>query len=272
MISNKFEEQIFFTTTRITIPSEVGNGAAIGTGFLFNAPLNDEQGRLVTLLISNKHVFVNPLGKIAFNFNRKNAEGDPDFGNVHTFLGDDFSAIYTEHPDPSIDLACINASSITQPEHNVFYKNVTPEMLSDFNEELLFPGLDVWFVGYPENRFDVTNNLPLLRRGYIASYPKVDFNSRKLFVIDAQVFQGSSGSPVFAPIGGQYKLIGIVTETMIKHGKLQAIPTLHANVGVQQILGLGLVIKATALKELIELAVDKVKASLKINDEPTNEK
>ncbi|MFA6276375.1 MAG: serine protease [Pedobacter sp.] len=272
MISDKFEEQIFFTTTRITIPSETGNGEAIGTGFILNAPLNDPEGRSVTLLISNKHVFVNPLGSIAFNFNHKTKTGNPDFGNIHTFSGKDFSALYTEHPDAGIDLACINASIITQPEHNVFYKNLTHDMLSDFNEDQLMPGLDVWFVGYPENRFDVTNNLPLLRRGYIASYPKVDFNSRKLFVIDAQVFQGSSGSPVFAPIGGHFKLIGIVTETMIKHGQLQAIPTLHANVGVQQILGLGLVIKATALKELIDLAVNKLKASLKIYDEPTNEK
>ncbi len=271
MIPNKFEEQIFFITTRITIEEDAGKGASIGTGFLLNAPLNDEQGRHVTLLISNKHVFVNPNGTIAFNFNYKKEDDNPDFGKIRTFLTKDFSSLYTEHPDPAIDLACINASGITQPEHNIYYRNLTMEMISDFNEDRLAPGLDIWFIGYPENRFDVANNLPLLRRGYIASYPKVDYNLKKQFVIDAQVFQGSSGSPVFAPIDGKFKLIGIVTETMIKHGELQAIPTIHSNLGVQQILGLGLVIKATSLKELIEIATSKVKEILKTKDEPTIE-
>ncbi len=75
-------------------------------------------------------------------------------------------------------------------------------MISDFSEENLVPGVDVWFVGYPANRFDVVNNLPLLRKGYISSIPRVNFNSQEQFIIDAQVYQGSSGSPVFAPIGG----------------------------------------------------------------------
>ena len=267
---SKFEEQVFFTTTRISIPNEDGKTSSIGTGFLINAPLHDSQNRSVTLLISNKHVFVNPSKNINFNFNKKNGDGTPDYGNIHTFTAKDFSAIYTEHPDKDIDLACINASDITQPEHNVYFKNLTTEFLSDFNEDLLFPGLDVWFVGYPDNRFDVGNNLPLLRRGYISSIPKLNFNKRKQFVIDAQVFQGSSGSPVFAPINGQFKLLGVVTETMIKHGQLQAIPALQNSLGVQQILGLGIVIKSTSVKELIDVAVEKIKKNLN-NDEPTVE-
>ena len=264
MISEKFEEQVFFTTTRITIQTDFEKDVSVGTGFLFNVQLDDIEGKYVTLLISNKHVFSNPFERITFNFNRKNSEGFPDFGNVFNFTKKDFSDIYFEHPDKEVDLACINATIITFPEHNIYYRNIAPNMLSDFTEDLLVPGLDVWFVGYPENRFDSSNNLPLMRRGYIASHPKVDFNSKKILVIDAQVFPGSSGSPVFAPIGGNYKLIGVVSATMIKHGQLQTIPTLQSNIGVQQILGLGLVIKATAIRELIEFAVSKIKENIKI--------
>jgi V8-like Glu-specific endopeptidase len=268
---SRFEEQVFFTTARITIPGNDGKTNSIGTGFLLNAPLNDEQNRSVTLLISNKHVFINPKGSINFNFNKKKADGKPDFGNIQTFTSSDFSSIYTEHPDSNIDLACINASVITQTEHNIFYKNLTIDLLSDFKESSFVPGIDVWFVGYPDNRFDSVNNLPLLRRGYISSIPKLNFNSKEQFVIDAQVFQGSSGSPVFAPIDGQFKLIGVVTETMIKHGQLQAIPALQNSLGVQQILGLGIVIKSTSLKELVDLAVENINNELKTNDEPTAE-
>ncbi len=267
---NKFEEQVFFTTTRITIPSENGIGSSIGTGFLYNAPLNDGSNRVVTLLISNKHVFKNPKNGISFNFNKKTPDGKPDFGNIHTFQGKDFSGIYSEHPDKDIDLACINASIITHREHNIFYKNLYPDIISDFSEEKLIPGLDVWFVGYPENRFDVKNNLPLLRKGHIASLPKIDFNAKEQIIIDAQVFPGSSGSPVFTAINGRFKLIGIVSETMIKHGKLQTLPANQHSVGVQQTLGLGIVLKATLLHSLIDKAVKKVIAANPKNAEPTN--
>lgn len=270
-VRDKFEEQVFFTTTRINIPQANGNGTSIGTGFLHKAPLNDGTGRTVTLLISNKHVFQNPNGGISFNFNKKKEDGNPDLGNLHTFSSQDFSGIYTEHPNASIDLACINASVITQEEHNIYYRNIIPNMISDFTEENLNPGVDVWFVGYPANRFDVSNNLPLLRKGYVSSIPRVNFNSKHQFIIDAQVYQGSSGSPVFAPVGGRFKLIGVVTQTMIRHGKLQAIPTLQAGIGVEQTLGLGIVLKATLLSELIEAAVAKVIASLHQTNEPLTE-
>ena len=94
--------------------------------------------------------------------------------------------------------------------------------------------------------------------GYIASIPKIDFNSTEQFVIDAQVFQGSSGSPVFVSLNGKYKLIGIISQTMIKQGKLKAVPTVQTQIGIDQILGLGIVIKSTLMKELIEKALSKV--------------
>jgi hypothetical protein len=272
-VRNKFEEQVFFTTTRITIPQANGGGSSIGTGFLFNAPLKDGSNRSVTLLISNKHVFQNPNGAISFNFNKKRDDGNPDLGNLHTFSGQDFTGIYTEHPNPVIDLACINASIITNEEHNIYYRNLSPNMVADFSEEKLNPGVDVWFVGYPANRFDVSNNLPLLRKGYVSSIPRVDFNGQDQFIIDAQVYQGSSGSPVFASIEGKFKLIGVVSQTMIRHGKLQAIPALQAGavVGVEQTLGLGIVLKSTLLEELIDAAVAKVIATLPANEEPLTE-
>lgn len=235
-----------------------GVGSSIGTGFLLHAPFNESSNKSRTFLISNKHVFANPLGKLQFNFNREKKENEADLGNIISFEQKGFSHLYTEHPDPSIDLACVNVSSITMKENQVFYRNLNIEMVVDFSKDKLLPGAEVWFVGYPENRFDTVNNLPLLRKGHISSLPKVDFNSKPQIVIDAQVFPGSSGSPVFTEINGSFKLLGIVTETMIKHGKLQVLPALHNGMGIQQTLGLGLVLKATLLQELIESAMGKI--------------
>lgn len=269
---DKFEEQIFFSTVRITISRSSGAGASIGTGFIFQTRLNDAKKRSVVLLISNRHVYGDGTQPIILNFHkRKSDSSGPELGQIVTFQDTQFKGVYRVHPDSDVDLACINISVITRPEFNIFYKSVYFGMFSDFSEDDLLPGADVWFIGYPENRFDTMHNLPILRRGYIASMPKVDFNAKKQFVIDAQVFPGSSGSPVFTTLGGKFRLLGVVTETMIRNDQLQATPTRTA-LGVQQILGLGIVIKATVVKELIEHVIQEIKASLeKEEGEPVTE-
>jgi hypothetical protein len=260
---DKFEEQVFFTTVRITISQRSGEGASIGTGFIFQAPLNDDQNRTAILLISNKHVYGDTNQKIALNFHRRdpNDAARPLLGQTKSLEADEFSSVYSEHSDPDVDLACLNISIISQPDQEIFYKNLYPDMLSDFQEPDFLPGKEVWFVGYPENRYDIAHNLPILRKGSIGSVPKVDFNGRKQMVIDAQVFPGSSGSPVFTVLGGKYKLIGVVTETMTRHQQLQAIPVGVA-AGVQQVLGLGIILKATLVKELIDTVTTKIRDEL----------
>ncbi len=69
----------------------------------------------------------------------------------------------------------------------------------------------------------------------------------------------------------EFKLIGVVTQTMIRHGKLQTIPTLQTGIGVEQTLGLGIVLKATLIEELVQAAVQKVINALQQNDEPSIE-
>jgi hypothetical protein len=56
---------------------------------------------------------------------------------------------------------------------------------------------EVKFIGYPIGMWDEKHNLPIVRRGMTASDPVVDFNGRREFLIDAAVFPGSSGSPVY---------------------------------------------------------------------------
>ena len=259
MIANKFQEQVFFTTVRISIVAENNFNMSIGTGFLLRTKLTENDD--VILLIYNKHVLSNRKGTVILNFTkRKGLEDIPDLGNLHTININGLGDNYFEHPDPNIDLACFNLSVVGQL--GLYFKTINMPMFANFQEEDLLPGSDIWFVGYPENRYDVKNNLPLLRKGYIASLPKVDFNSEKHFIVDAQVFQGSSGSPVFTPIGNEFKLIGVITATMIKHSQLEIVPTLQDQKGIQQILGLGIVIKSTSLRELVELAVEEIRSRI----------
>ena len=95
--------------------------------------------------------------------------------------------------------------------------------------------------------------------------PKVDFNGEKQFLIDAQVYQGSSGSPVFMttnPVfGGEVKFIGVLNAGMLKHATLKRVPVNVERFGIQQMIGLGFVLKPSLVRELVEDAVSQIRAS-----------
>ena len=259
----RFEEHVFFSTVRISIPDQSRRSASVGTGFLFEAPVDKD--KKVVLLISNRHVYRNPSNPIVLNFHKRDPK-DPEailLGQTITLSGKQFKNVYYEHPSPDIDLACVNISKVSNPDTGSYYKTLSSELLS-YSDEDLHPGCEVWFVGYPDDRFDVKNNLPILRRGYIASIPRIDFQGRPQLLIDAQVFPGSSGSPVFVPIGRKFRFLGVVTQTMIRNQKIEAVPAITA-IGVQQVLGLGIVLKAHLIRELVDVVVNKVKQQLAVN-------
>jgi len=252
-----FREQIFFSTVRIEIKSKENGTTSIGTGFLYGAPERDKEVSYL-LLISNRHVFGDANRGIILNFHKKKDDlTGPNLGKIYPVGGEKFTNNYYVHSNPEVDLACMNVSFIADPERKIFYKCIFPNMLFDFSENILFPGDVISYIGYPNNQYDKQHNLPLLRKGYIASIPEIDFNYKEEFVIDAQVFPGSSGSPVFTAIGKDYRLLGIVSQTMIRYGKLQTIP-IKMPLGVREIIGLGIVIKAPLIKEFVEEVVLKI--------------
>ncbi|MCG8431292.1 MAG: serine protease [Candidatus Omnitrophica bacterium] len=255
MSNNFFENQVCHITARILVHFANGD-SSIGTGFLHKEALPSKPDKSVILLVSNKHVFSDPTGNIQISFKVKSNKEEPVYDKLEHFCANDFSTIYHPHPDEDVDLACVNISRID--ERNIFYKYIYDSFLEPIDFNRTPPGTDVIFVGYPENRYDTIHNLPIIRKGSIASVPSVDYNGRPQIVIDAQVFNGSSGSPVFVSIGGQYRLLGVVSETMIRNAQLQTITPGKSSEFIQQILGLGLVIKQSKVLELISHTLDTI--------------
>ncbi len=64
---------------------------------------------------------------------------------------------------------------------------------------------NITMVGYPNGLWDRTNNLPIFRKGVLATDYKHNWNGKKEFLIDAACFPGSSGSPVMLFDIGSYQ-------------------------------------------------------------------
>lgn len=254
-------EHLMFSVLRIESLDNGGNVDSIGTGFLLSRPIGNRKYKIY--LVSCKHILADTDNiRIVFTANK---HGSPDIGKIQQFPITQIKNNVVSHPDPAVDVAVLECTGLFNLfPGSLYFTSVPYDILSTFNEPELTIAENIYFIGYPDDRYDEVNNLPLVRTGLIASHPKYDYNGYPKFVIDAQVFPGSSGSPVFIDLayenfkngeiiigGRKIRLLGIVASTMIRNNELQAVSKAEKYT-TQEVLGLGLVFKATTIKELID--------------------
>src|SRR5205823_3600197 len=140
----------------------------------------------------------------------------------------------------------------------------TPKALDDLDamEEVVF-------VGYPNGIYDQQNLTPVARRGTLATPYQLDWNGRPEFMIDASVFGGSSGSPVFINqsswmgrtgtlnVGAiRFMFLGVVCAvayaTDTGEIRVQGVPTQGVVLEYKHMLDLGIVIKSPLVFETID--------------------
>jgi V8-like Glu-specific endopeptidase len=283
MEPNTFLKQLLFSTVRIVADTD-DQKKSIGTGFLIAKKINDTAQQI--FLVTNKHVIAkaDDTGKIVGKFSKasfsfiKNEDNHPKLGDSVAINVDNLTDMFLQHPDENVDLAIYNISDLynqlTQNlKQNIFIRTIPIEMIPKESED--FDAIeDVLFVGYPNGIFDQKNHLPIMRRGITASPYNVDFNGGKKFIIDAQVFPGSSGSPVFIKeqnlrngtlrLGTEnYFFVGIISKVFHRDetGDLiesvaPTIPTANS-FSVKQMIGLGICEKSNQILELIDLVNKK---------------
>jgi len=257
-------EQLMFITVRITTLTADGR-AGSGTGFLLSK--ENHQGGTSLLVVTNKHV-VEGAATVTMHFLAASGNS-PKLGQERTLVA--VSQQFIGHPDPEIDIAMIGVGGALQQLAELgtpaFFRSVslsmcaTSEVLMDFE-----PIEPVTFIGYPNGLYDSASFLPIVRQGYAATAMDVDYEGKPTFLIDASVFPGSSGSPVFlvprpsAPdkfgnitIGGAARppiLLGVVAAVHQRQ-----VPVLQTNAGggvpfVYDLIDLGVVYKARAIHAL----------------------
>lgn len=247
-----FEQDVAHIAVRISIQNS-NMQQTYGTGFFYRFDVTLSNGASVPmlLLISNKHVFGNPTSLMTLNINRKKNNGSPDLGNTESVEFSGFVDLYYPHPDLEVDLAAVDVTHLLHRklgEASLYIMNVVEKFLTPINYEKVFPGSSVLFVGYPSGFYDTHNNLPLVRKGTLSSVPSVNFKGKAELVIDAEVFPGSSGSPVFIPWDGEYNLLGVLSQSV---DAPEIIAGSKMIIQIQEHIGLGIVIKQSRVKELI---------------------
>jgi hypothetical protein len=199
--------QLLFNTIRLETRSLEGK-VKVGTSFVMNF---EYEGGNIDLLVTNKHVVKDAEeGFLWFTTKENDA---PKVGSYHILrIEREFGEHWVGHPDINIDVAVFPIQAaihqILSPKGIVpFYVTLPMNVLVKDEELQEMDALEeILFVGYPSGLWDQKNNTPILRRGTTATPIFFDFNGRKMFLVDASVFPGSSGSPVFLYNTGSYLL------------------------------------------------------------------
>ena len=114
------------------------------------------------------------------------------------------------HTSEKVDVAALPLAPIvkhlSEKGDTPFYKTIQTNIIPGQDAlENLDAVEEIVFVGYPSGIYDRVNNLPITRRGSTATPISVDYEDKPIFLIDASVFQGSSGSPVLIYDNGSWR-------------------------------------------------------------------
>lgn len=245
-----------------------------GTGFFFDYKFGD---LVYPFIVTNKHV-IDGAQKWKFTFIKKK-NGKPELGDIFeiTITSEQSPNAWFGHPDPDIDIAIIPRCQLINFEKEKYNTELFTIAIQTNNIpnaeqiEELDAIEEITFIGYPNGVWDTKNFLPVARRGTTASPIAVDFENKPRFLIDASVFGGSSGSPVFiCNLGGTYAkktgvtvsglrfyFVGVVAGVFFRTHLNEIIPVpiptqVRPMAEQQEMIDLGIVFKARTVVETIE--------------------
>jgi hypothetical protein len=269
MEPTSISEKLLFNTVRIETSSSAGQGTGTGYAFSYTSDENN-----FPFIVTNKHVISGADNGNLYFTRAKN--GKAHIGNAYRLeIREGFENIWHGHPDENIDVAITPlvplVNHIKLQGVDVYIPPIGNDLIP--NEDVL-KELDaietITFIGYPNGIWDTHNFLPIMRRGTTATPITIDFKGVKQFLIDASVFPGSSGSPVFILNTGMYTnkhgttniasrllFLGTVASVYFRQDlneiKKIAQPAIDRSVAIsKQMIDLGIVFKASTVTETIE--------------------
>lgn len=257
-------QQLLFNT--VLIETKDINDKPLGSGTSFVISHEFEGYGEELFLVTNKHVIKNAFHGYTYFTQLK--DGKPDIGNPFFIKSDSVESQFYGHPNEDIDIAISPLSwqldMIGKSGIKAYYTKISTNIIaSDVEVSVMDAIHPIIFIGYPVGLYDTKNYTPIIRTGITATPVQLDFCNRPIFLIDASVFPGSSGSPVFTyekTWRGEIvnlKLLGILAEVFIQkdEGTFELIPAptqVIPRVTFEQMIDLGVVFKGYLIEEAIE--------------------
>jgi hypothetical protein len=209
------DEAIFGVTRVLTFAGEKGLTSA--SGFFF-----ERDGRL--FVVTSRHVlFDGPSDHSPERIEiavRTDARDLTRLATLSILLYRDGVATWHQARDGGgeVDVAALELDRSHMPADcaiRAFGPQHLPSTLDQFDV-----GARLAIPGFPLGFFDTLHHLPVVRQASIASYYGVRFQGLGMFLTDARMHRGSSGSPVLAPVAEsgterpRWRLLGVHSSRM----------------------------------------------------------
>jgi len=224
-------------------------------------------------MVTNKHVIEGAeTARLRFVACEDDTMSAPLLGQAHHIDIQAPGTLFTGHPTGDVDVAVLpispGVSRLKEHGQFVFFRAVTSAVsMDDASVQTLDAMEEVTFLGYPNGLYDQVNFLPIARRGHTATPPAVDYGGQPVFLVDASVFPGSSGSPVFlaqtgtysirntgAYVGQRVMLLGVLAAVYQRTVPVLQVPTATASF-VRDAIDIGIVYKARTINEAVDVAL-----------------
>jgi len=163
--------------------------------------------------------------------------------------------VHQDYAKKKIDIAVIEIDRTTVTAGTYIKALSRANFLPD--DFIVVPGEDVMVIGFPHGISDKKHNLPLIRDALVSSAYGIDFEGSPLFLVDANLHPGMSGSPVLTKPknvwpdrkGNVQTLKGLPTYFL---GIFSSTLTVNVSATQQEALGLGAVWYGRLIEEIIE--------------------
>jgi len=188
-------ERLFYTTVRISGFDTAGNEVE-GTAFFLRAKNNGIED---VFLVSNRHL-VKDIRRCVLKLHAYRY-GRPDRTRTVDLDIKGIDRLWIHH-EGGTDISILPISSIMgyidHSDAKAYFQALDGAMVPDerSTREQIDAVEDVYFIGYPNGLYDDVHNLPIIRKGTTSTPFWVDFKGERQFLIDGNIFPGSSGSPV----------------------------------------------------------------------------
>lgn len=256
---NDIGTQLLYTTVPIYAQNS-DKSLSTGTGFLFS--VRESETESIPLLITNYHVLKDSVaGFVELHIGEK---GLPTDKSIRVQFD---KSIINGNKLGDLDLIAIPLAGTFNDFHNrkieTFFRTVDQSMIPSKEQMDKFSAIEnITFIGYPSGLYDEKNKMSIIRQGITATPIWNNFKGEDVFLVDAGVFPGSSGSPVFIfnqgtyptkdgiALGNRLLFVGVISQTMLRD-----------NATGRDYLNLGKVINSRAMYRELNRFIQRLKSN-----------